>query len=123
IRRTSIGMKAARHQGSGWQAHSRATPYGGCVNMRQTVSHSAVVTRRRRRSLTPNALGESRLRLVDQFEWRRFAMAKFLIAGSIRSTGAQPDGDSIRFTPGDPAKWDLITAPTVLNGTRAVRPS
>ena len=38
-------------------------------------------------------------------------MAMFLIAGSLRITGAQPDGDSIRFTPDDPAKWDLITGP------------
>ena len=38
-------------------------------------------------------------------------MAIFLIAGSFRITGAQPDGDSIRFTPDDPAKWDLITGP------------
>ena len=36
-------------------------------------------------------------------------MGMFLIAGSFRITGAQPDGDSIRFTPDDPAKWDLIT--------------
>jgi endonuclease YncB( thermonuclease family) len=39
----------------------------------------------------------------------------FLIAGSFRITGAQPDGDSIRFTPDDPANWDLIT------GTRVKR--
>jgi hypothetical protein len=32
-------------------------------------------------------------------------MAMFLIAGSFRITGAQPDGDSIRFTPNDPGKW------------------
>jgi hypothetical protein len=38
-------------------------------------------------------------------------MAMFLIAGSFRITGAQPDGDSIRFAPSDPAKWDLITGP------------
>ena len=38
-------------------------------------------------------------------------MAMFLIAGSFRITGAQPDGDSIRFTPYDPAEWDLITGP------------
>jgi hypothetical protein len=38
-------------------------------------------------------------------------MAMFLIAGGFRITGAQPDGDSIRFTPDDPAKWDLITGP------------
>jgi hypothetical protein len=42
-------------------------------------------------------------------------MAMFLIAGSFRITGAQPDGDSIRFTPDDPANWDLIT------GTRVKR--
>jgi hypothetical protein len=42
-------------------------------------------------------------------------MAMFLIAGSFHVTGAQPDGDSIRFTPHDPAKWDLIT------GTRVKR--
>jgi hypothetical protein len=35
-------------------------------------------------------------------------MAMHLIAGSFRITGAQPDGDSIRFTPDDPANWDLI---------------
>jgi endonuclease YncB( thermonuclease family) len=35
-------------------------------------------------------------------------MAMYLIAGSFRITGAQPDGDSIRFTPDDPANWDLI---------------
>ena len=38
-------------------------------------------------------------------------MAMFLIAGSFRITGAKPDGDSIRFTPNEPAKWDLITGP------------
>ncbi len=38
-------------------------------------------------------------------------MAMFLIAGSFRVTGAQPDGDSIRFTPDDLAEWDLITGP------------
>jgi hypothetical protein len=37
-------------------------------------------------------------------------MAMFLIAGSFRITGAQPDGDSIRFTPDDPAKWNLRPA-------------
>jgi hypothetical protein len=30
------------------------------------------------------------------------SMAMFLIAGSFRITGAQPDGDSIRLTPNDP---------------------
>jgi endonuclease YncB( thermonuclease family) len=38
-------------------------------------------------------------------------MAMVLIAGSFRVTGAQPDGDSIRFTPDDPTKWDLIPGP------------
>ena len=38
-------------------------------------------------------------------------MAMFLIAGRFRVMGAQPDGDSIRFTPNDPAQWDLITGP------------
>ena len=38
-------------------------------------------------------------------------MAMFLIAGRFRITGAQPDGDSIRFAPNDPAQWDLITGP------------
>jgi hypothetical protein len=38
-------------------------------------------------------------------------MGMFLIAGSFRVTGAQPDGDSIRFAPDDPSKWDLITGP------------
>jgi endonuclease YncB( thermonuclease family) len=40
-------------------------------------------------------------------------MAMFLIAGSFRATGAQPDGDSIHFTPDDPRKWDLITGTQV----------
>ena len=38
-------------------------------------------------------------------------MAMFLIAGSFRVMGAQPDGDSIRFTPDNLANWDLITGP------------
>ena len=88
----------------GGRAHSRATPVGGCVNMRQTVRHSSVVISRGSRLLTPKALEEGRLRLIDQFELMRFAMAMFFIAGSFRITGAQPDGDSIRFTPNDPAK-------------------
>ena len=50
-------------------------------------------------------------------------MAMFLIAGSFRITGAQPDGDSIRFTLDDPAKWDLITGPTASSATTAVPPS
>ena len=50
-------------------------------------------------------------------------MAMFLIAGSFRITGAQPDGDSIRFTPDDPAKWDLITGPNRVKRNAAVRPS
>jgi endonuclease YncB( thermonuclease family) len=35
----------------------------------------------------------------------------FLIAGSFRIKGAQPDGDSVRFTPDDPAQWDLVKGP------------
>lgn len=31
-------------------------------------------------------------------------MAMFLITGSFRIKGAQPDGDSVRFTPHDPAQ-------------------
>jgi len=33
-------------------------------------------------------------------------------ADSFRITGAQPDGDTIRFTPNDPGRWDLITGDT-----------
>jgi len=33
--------------------------------------------------------------------------------GKLPYHGAQPDGDSIRFTPDDPAKWDLITGTQV----------
>lgn len=32
-----------------------------------------------------------------------------VIAGAFTVQGAQPDGDSVRFTPHDPAQWDLIT--------------
>lgn len=39
-------------------------------------------------------------------------MAMVVIAGSFTIKGAQPDGDSIRFTPTDPAQWDLITGST-----------
>lgn len=38
-------------------------------------------------------------------------MALFLIAGMFTIRGAQPDGDSIRFTPDEPTQWDLITGP------------
>jgi hypothetical protein len=53
-------------------------------------------------------------------------MAIFLNAGSFRVTGAQPDGDSIRFTPDDPTKWDLITGPNKVkrnhSGAAQLRP-
>ena len=35
----------------------------------------------------------------------------FLIAGRFDVIGAQPDGDSIHFTPDDPARWEWITRP------------
>jgi hypothetical protein len=38
-------------------------------------------------------------------------VALFLIAGMFTIRGAQPDGDSIRFTPDEPTQWDLITGP------------
>jgi hypothetical protein len=38
-------------------------------------------------------------------------MAMFLIAGTFRILGSQPDGDSIHFTPDDPTQWDLIQGP------------
>jgi hypothetical protein len=47
----------------------------------------------------------------------------FLITGSFGITGAQPDGDSIRFTPDDPAQWDLITRPNRSNDTPAAPPN
>jgi hypothetical protein len=51
-------------------------------------------------------------------------MPMFLIAGSFGITGSQPDGDSIHFTPDDPAKWDLITGTQVkrnASGTAQLR--
>jgi endonuclease YncB( thermonuclease family) len=36
-------------------------------------------------------------------------MAMFVIAGTFTIQGAQPDGDSVRFTPDDPSQWDVIT--------------
>jgi hypothetical protein len=39
---------------------------------------------------TRKTLGEGRLRLVDQFDWRRFAMAMFLVAGSFESRALSP---------------------------------
>jgi endonuclease YncB( thermonuclease family) len=38
-------------------------------------------------------------------------MAMTVIAGTFTVLGAQPDGDSVRFTPDDPAQWDLIGGP------------
>ncbi|WP_405721831.1 nuclease [Streptomyces sp. NBC_01537] len=35
-------------------------------------------------------------------------MPMLLIKGSYRVKGSQPDGDSIHFTPDDPAQWDLV---------------
>ena len=34
-----------------------------------------------------------------------------VIQGTYRILGAQPDGDSIRFTPDDPQEWDLVEGP------------
>lgn len=33
------------------------------------------------------------------------------IEGTYRVVGAAPDGDSVRFTPNDPAQWDLVPGP------------
>jgi hypothetical protein len=38
-------------------------------------------------------------------------MPMLLIQGTFRILGAQPDGDSIRFTPNDPAEWNLVEGP------------
>jgi hypothetical protein len=35
-------------------------------------------------------------------------MPMLLIKGSYRVKGSQPDGDSVHFTPDDPAEWDLV---------------
>src|SRR6476619_4666156 len=50
-------------------------------------------------------------------------MGMFLIAGSFRVTGAQPDGDSIRFTPNDPARWDRSPVRTGSNATPVAPPN
>ncbi|MEV7413936.1 nuclease [Streptomyces sp. NPDC089919] len=38
-------------------------------------------------------------------------MPMLVIEGSYRVLGARPDGDSVRFTPADPAHWDLVPGP------------
>lgn len=38
-------------------------------------------------------------------------MPMLTISGSYRVVGAAPDGDSVRFTPDDPAQWDLVPGP------------
>jgi endonuclease YncB( thermonuclease family) len=38
-------------------------------------------------------------------------MPMLLIQGSFQILGAQPDGDSIHFTPDDPTEWDLVGGP------------
>jgi endonuclease YncB( thermonuclease family) len=38
-------------------------------------------------------------------------MPMLLIQGTFRILGAQPDGDSIRFTPNDPDEWNLVEGP------------
>ncbi len=52
-------------------------------------------------------------------------MAMFSISGSFHILGAQPDGDSIHFTPDDPDHWNLITGPYRVkhnhNGTAQLR--
>ncbi|RDI63939.1 thermonuclease family protein [Nocardia pseudobrasiliensis] len=35
-------------------------------------------------------------------------MPFLIIEGTFRAKGAQPDGDSVRFTPADPSQWDLV---------------
>ena len=69
------------------------------------------VSRTGSRLLVPKTLGTGMLRVVNAFRTEVVWMAMFLIAGSFRVMGAQPDGDSIRFTPDNPGNWDLITGP------------
>jgi hypothetical protein len=38
-------------------------------------------------------------------------MPMLTIEGVYRVIGAAPDGDSVRFTPNDPAQWDLVPGP------------
>ncbi|GAA2637836.1 hypothetical protein SMC26_23205 [Actinomadura fulvescens] len=38
-------------------------------------------------------------------------MPMLVIEGTYRVIGARPDGDSVRFTPADPAQWDLVPGP------------
>jgi endonuclease YncB( thermonuclease family) len=38
-------------------------------------------------------------------------MPMLTIEGTYRVIGAAPDGDSVRFTPNDPAQWDLVGGP------------
>ncbi|MFG1798381.1 hypothetical protein [Nocardia sp. NPDC049149] len=38
-------------------------------------------------------------------------MPYLVISGTFRAKGAQPDGDSVRFRPDDPAQWDLVPGP------------
>lgn len=35
-------------------------------------------------------------------------MSMLLIKGSFQITGGQPDGDSVHFTPDNPAEWNLV---------------
>ena len=44
-------------------------------------------------------------------------MPFLLIEGTFRALGAQPDGDSVRFTPTDVTDWDAVAGPTRSNAT------
>ncbi|WP_433917466.1 nuclease [Streptomyces canus] len=37
-------------------------------------------------------------------------MTMLLIDGAFQIEGTQPDGDTVRFVPGDPQEWDLVTS-------------
>lgn len=48
-------------------------------------------------------------------------MPMLCLAGAFHVTGTEPDGDSLRFRPADPAQWDSVPGPVKRNATGAAQ--
>ena len=48
-------------------------------------------------------------------------MPMLCLAGAFHVTGTEPDGDSLRFRPTDPAQWDSVPGPVKRNASGAAQ--
>ena len=48
-------------------------------------------------------------------------MPMLCLAGAFHVTGTEPDGDSLRFRPDDPAQWDAVPGPVRRNASGAAQ--